>query len=162
MGISAEKAAVVLSLIGGSGIAGRVLVGSISDRIGRKVFAIICSSLQVGAMVWLIWTQSWWMFYLFALVYGFAYGGMAPVMTALVSDTLGLPNIGMILGILDIGWGIGAAAGPAVGGLIFDATSSYSIAFALGAAVMLIVTLLIIPIKRVEPTNFPANLTPAR
>lgn len=154
MDISAMEAAAVLSLIGGTSIAGRVLMGRASDSIGRKTTAVICSLLQVGAMVWLIWAQDLWMLYLFALVYGFAYGGLTPPVTALIGDTFGLRNIGVILGVLEIGWGVGAAIGPAIGGLIFDVSNSYSTAFLIGAAAMLIVTLLIPLVRQETSRNF--------
>jgi len=51
--------------------------------------------------------------------------------------------MGAILGALDIGFGVGGALGPAIGGLIFDATNSYFMAFLLGAVVMFISALLI-------------------
>ena len=152
MDISAMEAAAILSLIGGTSIAGRVLMGRVSDSIGRKTAAIICSLLQVGAMVWLIWSQELWMLYLFAIVYGFAYGGLSPPVTALISDTFGLRSIGVIFGVLEICFGIGAAIGPAIGGLIFDVRNNYFIAFLIGAVAMLIVTLLIALIRR-EPSR---------
>ena len=88
------------------------------------------------------------MLFLFAIVYGTAYGGLTPPITALIGDTLGLRNIGVILGVLEIGWGIGAALGPAMGGLIFDYSSNYSAAFLIEAFSMLIVCLLIASIRR--------------
>jgi len=148
IGISATEAAAVLSLIGGANIAGRVLMGRVSDRIGRKITAIICSLLQAGAIVWLLWSHDLWMLYLFALVYGFSYGGLTPPMTALIGETFGLRNIGVILGLLEIGFGIGSAVGPIAGGFIFDISNSYSMAFLIGAVVMLAATLLIALIRR--------------
>ena len=94
------------------------------------------------------------MLYLFALVYGFAFGGMSPVMAALIGDTFGLSRIGAILGTLEVGFGVGAAVGPAIGGLIFDVSGSYFMAFLLGALAMGIVTLLITLIKREAGGNF--------
>jgi len=151
---SPMEAATVLSLLGGVAVVGRVILGIASDRVGRKVTVIFCALLQAGAMVWLIWAQDLWMLYLFALVYGFAYGGMIPVTAALVSDTFGLGRIGAILGLLEISFGIGAAIGPTVGGLIFDARGSYSLAFLLGAVAMLVVALLISLIRRETNGNF--------
>jgi len=148
MGFSALEAAAVLSLIGGAATAGRVLMGIVADRIGRKVTAITCALLQAGAMVWLIWSEDLWMLYLFALVYGFAFGGMSPAMAALIGDTFGLGKLGAILGLLEVSFGIGAAIGPAIGGFIFDVSHSYFVAFSLGAAVMLVVTSLIALIRR--------------
>lgn len=88
------------------------------------------------------------MLYLFALVYGFAFGGMSPATAALLGDTFGVGRLGSILGILEIGFGIGAATGPLVGGLIFDANQSYFIAFLLGAVAMSVATLFIALIRR--------------
>lgn len=154
IGFSAMEAATILSVIGGVAVVGRVLLGSISDRIGRKTMVIICALLQAGAMVWLLWAQDLWMFYLFALVYGFAFGGMSPVMAALIGDTFGLSRIGAILGTLEVGFGVGAAIGPAVGGFIFDVSGSYFMAFLLGALAMGIATLLITLIQREANGNF--------
>jgi len=154
IGFSAVEAATVLSLLGGTTTVGRVLMGTVSDRIGRKVTAIICVLLQAGAMVWLIWAQELWMFYLFALVYGFAYGGISPSLAALIGDTFGIDRIGAILGVLEVGFGVGAAIGPVMGGFIFDARNSYSMAFLIGAVVMLISTLLIALIRRETNRNF--------
>ena len=148
IGFSAGEAAAVLSLVGGLSIVGRVLMGTVSDRIGRKPTAIICALLQAGAMVWLMWSQDLWMLYLFALFYGLAYGGLGPSIAALIGDTFGLRSMGAILGALDVGFGVGGALGPAIGGLIFDATNSYFMAFLLGAVVMFISALLIAVIRR--------------
>ena len=148
IGFSAVEAATILSLIGAAAIVGRVLMGIVADRIGRKVTIITCVLLQAGAMVWLIWAQDLWMLYLFALVYGFAFGGMSPATAALLGDTFGVGRLGSILGILEIGFGIGAATGPLVGGLIFDANQSYFIAFLLGAVAMSVATLFIALIRR--------------
>lgn len=148
IGFSAAEGATILSLLGGSGIAGRILMGIASDRIGRKWAAIISTLLQAGALVGLIWAQDLWMLYLIASVFGFAYGGCSAAMGALISDTFELAKIGAIFGVLEISFGTGAAIGPVIGGLIFDASNSYSLAFLLGAVAMLVVTLLIASIKR--------------
>ena len=94
------------------------------------------------------------MLYLFALVYGFAYNGLAASMGALIGDTFGLGKIGAIFGVLEISWGIGAAIGPAIGGLIFDLSNSYSIAFLIGALAMLVATLLVALIRRETGRNY--------
>ncbi len=154
IGFSSEEAAIFLSVISGMSIVGQVLMGRVSDSIGRKTTAIICSLLLMVAMVSLIWAQNLWMLYLFAITYGFAQGGFVSPLTALIGDTYGLRNIGLIVSMLNIGWGVGAAIGPAIGGLIFDVTNSYSIAFLMGGAAMLIATLLIALIRQEAETNY--------
>lgn len=94
------------------------------------------------------------MLYMFAIVFGLAWGGMGPTMAALIGDTFGLGKIGAILGVLDAGFNVGAAIGPVMGGLIFDVSHSYFLAFLLGAVVMLMTTLLIALIKPETNRNF--------
>jgi len=141
VGISAADAAAVLALTGGSGIPGRLIMGFLSDRISRKATAIICALLLAAAMAWLTWSQDLWMFYLFAVGFGFGFGGIDAIITALIGDIFGMHSIGAIIGVLAIGWGIGAAVGPLVGGLIFDITKSYFMAFLIGVLAMLVTTL---------------------
>jgi len=88
------------------------------------------------------------MLYLIASVYGFGFGGFSSTMGALIGDTFELANIGVIFGALEISFGIGAATGSAIGGLIFDISNSYSLAFLLEAAAILATTLLIALIRR--------------
>jgi len=147
-GIDPVKAASILSLMGAANIAGRVLMGTISDRIGRKFTTVICTLLQAGTLLWLMWSQSLWMFYLYALVYGFAFGGSEPILAALIGDTFGVGKLGAILGVLDAAWGVGAAIGPIIGGYVFDVTDGYFVAFLYGALAMTVVSLLIILIRR--------------
>ncbi len=154
IGFSAGQAAVVLSLIGVASIPGRLLMGIVSDRLGRKLAPIICTLLQSGAIVWLVWAQDLWSLYLFALIFGFVYSGFGISGAALISDTFGLSKIGTIFGLLEISFGIGAAIGSAFGGIIFDVSHSYSIAFLIGVGAMLVATLLITLIRRETVRDF--------
>ena len=153
IGIPAMEAATVLSLIGGSNIVGRLLMGRVSDGIGRRTTAIICALLVSGAMIWLIWSRDLWMLYLFGVVCGFFFGGFDPAVTALIGDTFGLRSIGMIMGVLNVAFGIGAAIGPVVGGFVFDASRSYSITFLAGALAMLLAALLATLIRKKTRNN---------
>jgi MFS family permease len=148
IGFSAAEAAAVLSLVGVASIPGRLLMGIASDKLGRKLATIICTLLESGAMVWLVWAQDLNGLYLFALVFGFFYSGFGSSAAALIGDTFALGSIGAIFGLLEISFGIGAAIGPTLGGLIFDVTGSYSIAFLIGAVAMLVATLLITLVRR--------------
>lgn len=149
IGISQASAATVLALSGGMGIPGRMIIGILSDRIGRKASAVICSLLQAAALVWLIWAQELWTFYLFALVFGFGFGGVDVTTASLIGDIFGKRSLGAIMGMLTVAWGLGAAGGPIVGGLVFDITESYLIAFSAGIVAM-VVTALSVALTRKE------------
>ena len=148
MGFSPVEAATVLSLLGVATLTGRLLMGIVSDRIGMGLTASICALTMAGAIVSLVWLQDLWMFYIFALIYGFAFGGIDPGLAGIIGETFGLRSIGLILGVFEACFRIGAAIGSAAGGLIFDITGSYSTAFFLGALSMLIGALLIALVRR--------------
>jgi len=143
MGNSLMDAAIILALIGGTTIPGRLLVGRASDTIGRKAPAIACALLQVGALLWLMWARELWMLYVFAIAFGFLWGGFGVLTTALIGDVFGMRSIGAIMGMMSAGWALGAASGPAIGGYIFDVSGTYFMAFAAGAVAILLAALLV-------------------
>jgi MFS family permease len=148
IGVPVLHASTVLSIMSGIQIAARLLVGKISDVAGRKIPGIVCLLLGGSALIWLIWSHDLWMLYVFAIAFGISWGGFAVVTFALVSDIFGRCSLGAIMGALEAGFAAGAAIGSFVGGLTFDITGNYSIAFSLGAGIILIPTLLIVLTKR--------------
>jgi len=147
LGITSMQAALTLSIIGGSGVLGRLLMGRVSDSLGRKQAAVIGTLLMAGAMLWLTGSSSLWMLYLFAIIFGFSYGGLVPPITALIGDIFGMPHIGVILGVLEVGWASGAALGPVFAGYVFDITGNYDFAFSAGMIAMLIATALVLFVR---------------
>ena len=149
-GIAPMDAAFILSLMGLANIPGRLIVGKVSDAMGTKAVGVSCALIQFGALLWLMGSSWLWMFYAFAVVYGFLWGGSATVITVLTADIFGTRSLGAIMGMMSGGWAIGAAIGPAVGGYIFDMTGHYSMAFAAGATALLAAACLMGTIKRVS------------
>ena len=88
------------------------------------------------------------MLYLFGLVHGFTLGGFGTAITVLIGRAFGVDDLGKTLGTLEIGVFIGAAIGPFLGGLIFDTSNSYTLAFLLMAGTILARILLVILIKQ--------------
>ena len=91
------------------------------------------------------------MLYLFSLVNGLAFSSFGMSITVLIGRTFDLDNIGKVLGALEVGIFIGAAIGPYLGGLIFDTTGNYSLAFVvMGTTVLLRILLVILVRPRVS------------
>jgi len=133
--ISAISAANILAVLGGIGILGNSLLGGIiGDRIGNRKAFIIGSVLLVAALFWLLPAEEAWMFYLFAVAFGFALGGMGTSESPLVARLFGLSSHGLILAFIGLGFTSGAAIGPVVTGYIFDLNGSYQVAFMVCAA----------------------------
>jgi MFS family permease len=60
---------------------------------------------------------------------GLRYGGVSVVYAASADDLYAGPNFGKILGLLDIGFGLGAALGSYLAGVLFDHFRSYDLTF---------------------------------
>lgn len=149
-GMSPATAANILAAVGGLVMFGRVLMGLVADRIGNKGAFIICFILSAFAFFWGTQAKQAWALYIFAGVFGFAYGGMGASEAALVAGLFGLKNHGLIYGAIKLGFFTGAALGPFLLGYLFDVTGGYSLAFTITGFIGItgfIFTLLVKPIK---------------
>lgn len=129
LGISSAKAAGILSSIGVISIAGRLVIGPSSDRIGCRKSMIVCCLIFVVSFVVLLMAREFWMLILFAMIYGFAHGGYATLISPLVAELFGMRSHGAILGIIIFLGTIGGAISPVFAGYIFDTTGSYQSSF---------------------------------
>jgi MFS family permease len=150
IGAPSMIAAGVLSLIGGSSILGRLVIGGASDKIGTKRAWLFCLMCQVAMMFWLTMSESVWMLYLFAPVFGFTYGGIVPLIPAITGEFFGTKNLGAIIGFMGFGPTIGGALGPFLAGYIFDVTGSYYFAFLLGVATTIVATVFAMQTRKPE------------
>jgi len=133
--ISAANAASILAAIGVSSILGKVLLGIAVDRIGGRLGFLISFILVSAALFWLVPVTEVWRLYLFAAVFGFAYGGCGASEAPLVAGLFGLRSHGLVLGVINLGFTIGGSLGPFMAGYIFDVTDSYQLAFLISAIV---------------------------
>jgi MFS family permease len=142
MGISTIAAASVLSFLGAFSIVSRLLIGKISNTIGINKALIVSMMVMVVSMFWLVWLRELWMFYVAAILLGLAWGGLEVGLIGMVADMFGVRNLGFTLGAVSMGFAIGAAVGPAVGGIIFDVRNSYTLAFVAAGSLMVLTALL--------------------
>jgi len=135
LGISPIIAANIIAVIGGVNTAGRIIIGSAGDRIGNKPPLITSFILMVAALLWVIVAKEVWMFYLFAIIFGFGYGGVAALMSPVPAELFGLRSLGVIVGVAMFSFTVGGAIGPVLAGSIFDITGSYQLTFLICAGV---------------------------
>ncbi len=150
LGISTSVAANIFVAIGGLGVTGRIIMGSASDRIGNKSVLIVCFALMAVALVWLLVAKEAWMLFLFAVVFGFAYGGLVAAQSPAVADLFGMSSHGVILGVIVSIITIGAAVGPVMAGGIFDITGSYNFAFLVCIAFSIVSLILTLFLKTTQ------------
>ena len=150
LGISETIAAYVLAIIGGGSIVGRIVMGGATDRIGNKLALIICFILMSIALVWLVAVKEVWTVYLFAAIFGFAYGGLVAIQSPSVANLFGMSSHGVILGAIAFSTTIGSAIGPVVAGHIFDITNSYQLAFLICIAMGVTGLVLTLPLRPIS------------
>lgn len=151
VGISSIQASAILGLAGGCSVLGRLGMGSVSDKLGRKNSLVIGAVIKIMALLWLLITTKLWMFYLFSFVFGFSYGAWGALMPAMTADNFGQRNSGAIFGTMFLFPGTGVSIGPLAAGYAIDLTQSYYYMFliTIGASVLgLVFSLLIVPTKR--------------
>jgi MFS family permease len=147
LGISDASAANILATIGGSMIVGRIVMGSIADKIGNRQVYIIGFSILPIALLWLALAMDTWMLYLFAVVFGFAHAGTEASTSPLIAKLFGLRSHSSIFGVIGLGFCIGSALAPLVTGYIFDLSNSYQVAFFICAGIGIIGLVLTILLK---------------
>ena len=141
-GITEIAAAGILSVIAGCSVVSRVSIGFIADKLEAKQALSLCLMLSTLAFVWLIFAHSIWAFYVFAIVFGLAYGGVIPLATLVPSELFGTKSLGVILGALMLYSTIGGAGGAPFAGYVFDTIGSYRTALPVLATISMITALL--------------------
>jgi MFS family permease len=149
-GISPLVAASLISIIGVVSIAGRMVIGTGSEKIGINNALIFTNLFLVVCFLCLIFSRELWSFYLFAVIFGFTYGGEVPQIPLFIGQFFGTRTMATLMGITLFVGNIGGALGSWAGGKIFDVTGSYRWAFIIGATAGLVSLGLSIVLKRLN------------
>jgi MFS family permease len=129
LGISASRAASILALMGAASIAGRIFMGSASDRFGNRVALSLCFLLMTSGLVWLQLAKELSAFYVFAVAHGFAHGGFFSLLSPTTAALFGTRSHGVLFGIVIFSGTLGGFMGPIFAGYVFDITNSYQMVF---------------------------------
>lgn len=127
--ISATGAAGIIVVIGALNAIGRIIMAGVSDKFGVKITLVTCFVLLALSLLWLQVSKELWMFYIFAIFFGIAYGGIITFMALTTAELFGVTSLGVIMGVVTFSYTIGGAAGPSITGLIYDIYGSYKISF---------------------------------
>lgn len=126
-------AAVIFGAVGFIRTLGSVGGGWVGDIIGRgRGVALSAMVVAAGlALLILIPRLGGGVLpgYAFALVYGVGIGGMSACYSALAGDCFGGRTYGVIIGFMEICYGLGGVVGPPFAGFMFDYAKSYFIPF---------------------------------
>lgn len=121
-------------------VAGRFLISTASDKMGRKGAMILCFIITIVAVVFLTFSTGILYVICFWLL-SLAYGGTAATMPSLITDYLGSKNAGLVCSLVMIGFGI-ASVGTSFVAKAVSISTTFILAGAI-AVVGIIVTLLL-------------------
>lgn len=130
---SADEASDMFALVGVAAIFGGVLLGPLSDRIGRRS-TIVAAFTSFGLCTLLILTGAQPWVALGALGVGLSFAGLPAVIAAYVVDATDASSYGPAYSAATLAFGVAQLASPQVGGLLADAFGSFTPVFLLSAA----------------------------
>jgi MFS family permease len=125
-GIAPMAAVTIYSVEGLAGLGGRLVFGVAGDRYGAKrvlIVGLLIQALAIGAYPFV---RELGEFYFMAVIFGTAYGGVMPLYAVLARDYFSQSIMGTVFGAATMLSSLGMAAGPVVGGWIFDTYGGYS------------------------------------
>lgn len=147
LGLSAAAGAAATSLLGAGGLLGRLALGPVSDRMGRRRTVALGMGLQTVAFAALAGVNGRTSLHTAAFLFGFSYGAVSTLFAAIVADFFGRDQTGGLVGLLFAIAGSMAAWGPLGAGAIHDATGRYTVAFLL-AGVLNVVAIALLALAR--------------
>jgi MFS family permease len=134
-GVSNQRAAFVLALIGASSILGRVGLTPLVVRLGSvRVVQISLLAIPLAFTLWLFAGGTYPLLIAFAVLLGVAYGAYVGISSEVCAFLFGVVGLGGVIGMLYFGAGIGGLLGAPTGGLLADVSSGRVLPIAAGIA----------------------------
>ncbi|MEO7397337.1 MAG: MFS transporter [Ilumatobacteraceae bacterium] len=132
-GFSADRASAMFSLVGVAAIFGGILLGPLSDRVGRRV-TMVGSFVAFGISTLAILPGDQTLVLLGAIGVGLSFSGLPAVIAAYVVDATDAATYGPAYSAATLAFGGAQMTAPQVGGLIADWRGSFTEVFLLSAA----------------------------
>ena len=130
------QAALAIGIAGLLGIGGRPATGLLSDIIGREIVYTIGMTMSVAAVILVLFLGAggaWWVLVVFVALNGLSDGISGLLIGAKAADLYPPQMLGKVMGMMEVGRGIGIGLGPILAGLLFDLQGDYFLAFLISA-----------------------------
>jgi MFS family permease len=132
-GIAPAQAAGVLGLFMVTSSVGRIGIGRVADLIGGPRALWLASLVQTATIYWFTQAGSGAALYAVAVAFGIGYGGVLPSYAIIVRELIPAHRAGRSLGLVFFFGNVGMGLGGWIGGLLYDWSGGYPLAFATGA-----------------------------
>lgn len=142
-GFAANIGMTAVALIGLFNIFGSLLFGWAGGKHSKKgLLAMIYASRAVVIGAFLLLPMSALSAYLFAAAMGLLWLGTVPLTNGLVAHMFGVRYLSMLAGLVFLGHQLGSFLGAWLGGMIFDRTGSYLLAWLLSIGLSVVAAVL--------------------
>lgn len=136
-GFSASEASSMFALVGLAAVFGGVVLGPVSDRVGRRGTLVGgFAAFSVSVLAVLVGDQPWVL--LGAVGVGASFSGIPSVIAAYVVDATDAHTYGPVYSVATLAFGIAQVAAPQVGGILADWQGSFTSVLLLSAAVAVV------------------------
>jgi MFS family permease len=138
IGFSPSVAVWALGAVSLLGIPGQILLGHLSDRVGREwIWSASCLGFAIcfAALIALTHYPTLTLVYVMVLAQGALGYGLTSIMGAVVVEIFQGRHYGSIFGTVMVAALAGGAAGPWVTGVLHDVSGNYTLAFLIGIGV---------------------------
>jgi MFS family permease len=128
------QAAVAIGVGGLLGIGGRPGFGLLSDVIGRETVFTISMIMSLGSILVVLFfggSGNMLVLVVFVALAGLSDGLSGLLIGAKAADLYPPQALGTVMGVVEVGRGIGIALGPILAGFLFDLQGDYVVAFSL-------------------------------
>jgi MFS family permease len=137
-------AASAVSITAGASIIGRLLLGTVIDRMEKRYVIMILFIIQAVAVLSLAYSNHVAVLYIGTFAFGLTMGSILMMQSLITGECFGLVSFATVTGVSGVFILAGAALGPAIAGFIYDITQSYQIAFTIFAAASIVAVFAII------------------
>ena len=138
IGFSPGVAVWALGVVSLLGIPGQIVLGHLSDRLGREwIWTASCMGFAIcyAALIALAHVPTLMLVYVAVLAQGALGYGLTSILGAVVVEIFQGKHYGSIFGSVMLAGLAGGASGPWITGLLHDLSGNYTIAFAIGIGV---------------------------
>lgn len=141
----------LISVLGGTSIAGRIGIGYIGDKIGVvPLFKLAVLGMASSYLLWLASPTFGWLV-VFSAILGLAYGIRIALVAPVMIEMFGAKGLGALLGVFFTASGVAGLLGPMAAGAVLDRTGSGT------AAIMSAVAMGILGLIAILPLNSSPN-----
>lgn len=150
LGITAMRAAYVLTACAGAGVLGKILFGYIADFVDTRAALLVSMGFQVSGTLLLLFAESYPMLLVVGAVFGLGMGGVVPLWGSLIGEYFGRDSFGRVMGLMGPCMLPIQVSGVPFAGLIYDLTGEYTIAYLTYLGIYVFASIWLLSLQRPE------------